>query len=73
MNYENDVERERVIGQALTARTLPEINVAAQELRLWLKEHPDDLNAEDALEPLAMLRQGMQAEMEVTVVRQSAS
>lgn len=61
MSYENNSEREQVITQALTARTLPEIDAAAKVLPQWIQEHPDDLNAEDALEPLAILRKGLQA------------
>lgn len=63
MNYENDLEREQIIDHALRARTLPEIETAAQALRQWRQQHPDDLNAEDALEPLAMLRTGLQSEV----------
>ncbi len=63
MNYENNLERTRIINSALAAHTLPEIVEAAQALRHWIQQHPDDLNAEDALEPLAMLRKGFEAEI----------
>jgi hypothetical protein len=56
-------ERERIIVQALNAETLSEIEVAGQALRQWIQEHPDDLSAEDALEPLALRRQGLLAQM----------
>lgn len=49
-------ERECIIIQALTAKSLQEIESAAQNLRDWILMHPEDLNAEDALEPLALRR-----------------
>ncbi len=67
MNYANNSEREQIIDRALTARTLPEIKAAAQDLRQWLQDHPDDWSAEDALEPLAMLRRGLEAEQKTAV------
>lgn len=63
MNIENNPEREQIIQRALTAQTLLEIDAAAQALRHWIQEHPEDLNAEDALEPLVMLRRGLQAKI----------
>ena len=65
MNYADCEERERIIAQALNARTLPEIEKAAQALRNWIQEHPEDLSAEDALEPLALRRQGLSAQDEL--------
>jgi hypothetical protein len=64
MSYGNSPEREQIIQRALTARTPSEIEAAGQALRQWIQEHPDDLNAEDALEPLAMLRRGIAADAE---------
>jgi hypothetical protein len=55
-------ERERIIARALSANTLSEIEQAAQALRVWIEAHPDDLSAEDALEPLALRRQGLLAQ-----------
>lgn len=72
MNYANNKERKRIITQALNARTLPEIEVAVQALRQWVQEHPDDLSAEDALEPLAMLRRGLQSEAEESPVAKAS-
>jgi hypothetical protein len=62
MSYENHPERERIIHQMMAARTLPQAEAAAAVLRPWIQDHPDDLNADDAPEPLAILRQGFQAE-----------
>lgn len=67
MNYENNPEREYIIDRALSARALPEIQAAAQALRQWIQTHPDDLSAEDALEPLAMLRRGLEAEQKTAI------
>lgn len=72
MNYKNSPEREKIIAHALTAQTLPEIEAAAQALRQWIQQHPDDLNAEDALEPLAMLRRGLQSEAEKSPVAKAS-
>ncbi len=43
MNYLNDPERERIIGLALQASTLAEVEQATIELRCWVREHPEDL------------------------------
>jgi len=59
MSYANNAEREHIIVQALNAQTLAKIEVAAQALRQWIQDHPDDLSAEAALEPLALRRIGI--------------
>ena len=64
MNYGNDMEREQIVSRAMAARTLPEIEAAAQAIQEWMRAHPNDLNIEDALEPLAMLWEGLQTEVE---------
>lgn len=53
------IEREQMIDQALNAQTLIEIEAAAKCLQQWLQDHPDDLSAEDALEPLAVRRRAL--------------
>jgi hypothetical protein len=48
--------RQRVLNLALDARTLPEIEAATQELRTWLREHPEDVGMPEAFEGLSLLR-----------------
>lgn len=53
---ETNPEREELITQVLSARTLPEIASAEQSLRHWLEQHPEDVGLEDAFEQLSMLQ-----------------
>ena len=62
MSNLNTEKREYIIKQALSAKTLPDIEVAVQALREWIEQHPEDLSAEDALEPLAVRRNGILAQ-----------
>ncbi len=55
-------EREQILSCALRARTLPEIEAGIQAVQEWLRSHPDDVGAEDILEPLTMLWEGLQTE-----------
>lgn len=57
MNYSQNPERQRVLRQSLRARTLPEIETAAHELKQWIMEHPDDLGIVDAFEQLSMMEE----------------
>jgi hypothetical protein len=50
-------ERERILNQALKARTLPEIVAAVYELNLWVEKHSDDLGILDAYEVLENMRE----------------
>ena len=36
MNYEDDPDRERIVVQALTAKTLSEVELASEALRQWV-------------------------------------
>lgn len=52
-NSELDARRERLLDQVFAARTLPQIDLAKQSLRTWLREHPDELGMADAFEALS--------------------
>lgn len=56
MSYKDNSIRQRIIRQALNARTEEEVAAAIQQLDQWRKDHPDDQSIRDAYEPL-MLRQ----------------
>jgi hypothetical protein len=71
VSYITAEESECVIDQALSTKTLDEIEHVAQALREWIKQHPDDLSAEDALEPLAIRRNGILSQRGKTVARAS--
>ncbi len=57
MNYTEHPERERILDQALRARTLSEIATAAREMDQWVEDHPDDLGILDAYEVLANMQE----------------
>jgi hypothetical protein len=50
------IVRDRIIDQALAARTLPEIEQAARDLRAYMVAHPEDRSIADVGEPLALRR-----------------
>jgi hypothetical protein len=50
-----EAERKRVLGQALSARTLSQVLAATCELKLWVASHPDDLGIVDAFEQLSLM------------------
>ena len=52
MNYTKHPERERILNQALKARTFAEIAAANREMDQWVSDHPDDLGIRDAYEVL---------------------
>jgi len=52
MSYANHSERNRIMNQALRARTLSEIAFANHEMDQWAAEHPEDLGIRDAYEVL---------------------
>ncbi len=56
MNFANGPERERILDQALDARTLPEIATATQELREWVRQNPADVGIREAFEGLSLMR-----------------
>ncbi len=54
--FANNPERERILDQALDARTLPEIATATQELREWVRQNPADVGIREAFEGLSLMR-----------------
>lgn len=52
MNYADYPERDRIMNQALRARTFAEIAAANREMGRWVSDHPDDLGIQDAYEVL---------------------
>ncbi len=52
MSYANHSEGNRIMNQALRARTLPEIAFANHEMDQWVAAHPEDLGIRDAYEVL---------------------
>ncbi len=54
MNYSKNPERERILRQALVARTEAEVTAACQELDRWVQAHPEDQSIRDAYEPLTL-------------------
>ena len=55
MNFADNPGRERILDQALDARTLPEIAVATRELREWVRQTPDDIGIREAFEGLSLM------------------
>lgn len=49
--------RDRVTLQVLSANSLPEIEVAKQVLRDWLKAHPDEQGMRDGFEQLCTIQE----------------
>lgn len=56
MNFADNPGRERILDQALDARTLPEIAVATRELREWVRQNPDDTGIREAFEGLSLMQ-----------------
>lgn len=56
MNFPDNPERERVLDQALDARSLPEIATATRELREWVRQNPEDVGIREAFEGLSLMR-----------------
>ena len=56
MNFAGNPERERILDQALDARTLPQIAVATQELREWVRQNPADTGIREAFEGLSLVQ-----------------
>ena len=56
MNFADNPERERILDQALDARTLPEITTATRELREWVRQNPEDVGIREAFEGLSLMR-----------------
>ena len=54
--------RDRVTDQVLQANTLPEIEVAKQVLRDWLKAHPDEQGMRDGFEQLYTIQEIIEEE-----------
>lgn len=56
MKFANNPERERILDQALDARTLPEIAKATQNVREWVRQNPDDVGITEVFEGLSLMR-----------------
>ena len=56
LDFINAPERQRIITQALDARTLAEIDAATRELREWVRCHPSDVGIREAFEGLSLMR-----------------
>ena len=56
MNFAENPERERILDQALNARTLPQIILATQELREWVSQNPADIGIREAFEGLSLMQ-----------------
>ena len=54
--FSANYERQRILEQAMNARTLPEIAVATQELREWVRLNPRGIGIREAFEGLTMMR-----------------
>ncbi len=57
MSYTEHPERERILNQALRARTYLEIATATREMDQWVDDHPDDLGVIDAYEVLENMQE----------------
>ena len=67
-------ERQYIIDLVLDARTLPEIENAWQELRQWLRLHPEDVGIQEGFESLSLMRdiaQEQQAERLAVLPRET--
>lgn len=53
MNFLDDPQRELLISQILSARTLPEVEAAQAALRQWHQRYPDDWGILDGGEELS--------------------
>lgn len=49
-------ERQHILGQALDARTLAEIEIATRDLREWIRCNPTDTGITEAFEGLSLMR-----------------
>jgi hypothetical protein len=49
-------ERQRILDLVLDARTLAEIDMATQQLRIWLRLHPEDTGMHEGFEGLSLMR-----------------
>ncbi len=49
-------ERQHILKQVLDARTLEEIDTVSEQLRQWVRMHPEDVGIREAFEGLSLLR-----------------
>jgi hypothetical protein len=56
-------DRDCIIEMALSARTLPEVELASRELRAYIVAHPEDRSIADVGEPLALRRISLEQEL----------
>ena len=63
MKNQSLCECDRIIEQALSARTIPEIEQASDALRAYITAHPEDREVADVREPLALRRMCLEQEL----------
>ena len=66
MNAETTLARQIVIERVLDAKALPEIDVAREALRAWLRAHPDDDGIKEAFDQLSLMEDIASDEMEAS-------
>ncbi len=71
MNYAEHPERERVLNQALRARTFSEIALANVEMDQWVAAHPEDLGIRDAYEVLDNMQEIAEFQQQEELSRRS--
>jgi hypothetical protein len=71
MNYANHPERERILNEALRARTLSEIMSANHEMDQWVADHPEDLGIRDAYEVLDNMQEIAEFQQQEELSRRS--
>lgn len=71
MNYAEHPERERVLNQALRARTFSEIAQANVEMDQWVAAHPEDLGIRDAYEVLDNMQEIAEFQQQEELSRRS--
>lgn len=72
MNWDH-AERERIIEQALSASTQPEIRQATQELQQWTHTYPQDFGIVDTFEVLSHKQDFAEEREQRTKTREAAT
>jgi len=71
MSYANHPERNRIMNQALRARTFSEIASASREMDQWVADHPEDLGIRDAYEVLDNMQEIAEYQKQEELMRRS--
>ncbi len=71
MSYANHPERNRIMNQALRARTFSEIASANREMDQWVADHPEDLGIRDAYEVLDNMQEIAEYQKQEELMRRS--